>query len=152
MTHRPRAERDAERLRAATAKGAGHAAAMDRALAQIEAAFGEAAAVNDFKLRIERLLRLSPHHPALRARFGARAQMLRGCHLTTAVVRTERWWREERRAFQIASALGHGNRLALEVLREARLVLRLMRFNRLDAEFSAIITALHGDPIAEAAE
>jgi hypothetical protein len=153
MTHRPRAERDAERLRAAaTAKGQTNASAMDQALAQIEAAFGEAAAVNDFKLRAERLLRLGPYHPAVRARFRARAQMLSGCNLASAAARADRWWREERRAFQIASALGTGSRLSLEVLSEARLVLRLMRFKRMHAEFRILIAALRGDVAAEAAE
>jgi hypothetical protein len=161
MTYRPRAERDAERLRSATAakdrantsaNTSVNVSALDRALAQIEAAFGEAAAANDFKLRVERLLRLGPYHPAVRARFRARAQMLSGCHLAVAVMRTERWWREERRAFQIASALGTGSRLSLEVLSEARLALRLMRFKRMHAEFRRIVAALRGDVIAEAAE
>jgi hypothetical protein len=125
---------------------------MDRALAQIEAAFGEAAAVNDLKLRVERLFRLGPYHPAVRARFRTRAQMLSGCNLAVAAAKIERWWRDERRAFQIASALGTGSRLQLEVLSEARLVLRLMRRKRMHAEFRTIIAALHGDVIAEAAE
>jgi hypothetical protein len=125
---------------------------MDLALAQIEAAFGEAAAVNDFKLRIERLFCLGPYHPALRARFRARAEMLSGRDLVSATAAAERWWREERRAFQIASALGYGNQLSLEVLRELRLALRLMRFKRMHAEFWTIISALRGDLIAEAAE
>ena len=47
----------------------------------------------------------------------------------------ERWWRDERKAFQIASALGGGTRLSLEVLRELRLILRLMRFKRMQAEY-----------------
>src|SRR5271166_934021 len=103
MPHRPRVERDAERLHAAAAaKCAADASAMDRALAQIEAAFGEAAAVNDFKLRVEHLFRLGPYHPALRARFRARAGMLRGRNLAVATAKIERWWRDERRAFQIA--------------------------------------------------
>jgi hypothetical protein len=156
MTHRPRAERDAERLRAATANRAAETAAgspaMDRALAQIEAAFGAAAAANDFKLRVERLCRLGPHHPTLRARFGARTRMLAGCNLALATARAERWWREERRMFQIASAFGYGSRLSFEVLRELRLVLRLMRFKRMDAEFDKIISVWRGDRIAEAAE
>lgn len=153
MPHRPRAVRDTERLRAVAAahRSASHSA-MDRALAQIEAAFGEAAAVNDFKLRVERLCRLNLHHPALRARFGVRAQMLCGCTLATATVKAERWWREERRALQIASAYGRGSRLSLEVLREARLVLRLMRLKRMHAEFRTILSALRGDVTAEAAE
>jgi hypothetical protein len=153
MTHRPRAERDAERLRrAATGKDPANASAMDRALAQIEAAFDETAALNDFKLRVERLLRLGPYHPAVRSRFRARAQMLSGCNLAIAAARADRRWREERRAFQIASALGTGSRLSFEVLREARLALRLMRFKRMHAEFHAIVAALRGDLIAEAAE
>ena len=78
--------------------------------------------------------------------------MLSVCHLTSATAKVERWWREERRTFQIASALGYGNRLSLEVLRELRLALRLMRFKRMHAEFRTIIAALRGDLIAEAAE
>lgn len=153
MTHRPRAERDAERLRAATATNSSvNGSAMDRALAQIETAFGGAAVANDFKLRVERLLQLGPCHPAVRIRFRARAQMLSGCNLAIAAARVDRWWREERRAFQIASALGTGSRLSLEVLSEARLVLRLMRVKRMHAEFRALAAALRGDLIAEAAE
>jgi hypothetical protein len=152
MPYRPRAAREAERLRAAAAKRSAADSAMDRALAQIEAAFGEAAAVNDFKLRVERLCRLGPHHPAVRARFRTRAEMLWGCHLVAATAKAERWWREERRAFQIASAFGYGNRLSLELLREMRLVLRLLRFKGMQAEFGAIIAAFCDAPLAEAAE
>lgn len=151
MTYRPRAERDAQRLRAVAAASA-HGSAMDRALAQIEAAFDAAAAVNDFKLRVERLLRLGPCHPALLTRLRARALMLRGCSLAMAAAKTERWWRDEQRAVQIASALGYGNRLSLEVLRELRLALRLMRFKRMDAAFAEIAAALDDRPLLEAAE
>lgn len=151
MTYRPRAERDAKRLRAIAAAPA-HGSAMDRALAQIGAAFDAAAAVNDFKLRVERLLRLGPYHPALHTRFRARALMLRGCSLAMAAAKTERWWRDEQRAVQIASALGYGNRLSLEVLRELRLALRLMRFKRMDATFAEIAAALDDQPLLEAAE
>jgi hypothetical protein len=153
MPHRPRAVRDAERLRAVAAANASAShSAMDRALAQIEAAFDGAAAINDFKLQVERMCRLGPHHPTMRARFGARAWMLSGCSLATATVKAERWWREERRAFAIASAFGRGSRLSLDVLCEARLVLRLMRFKRMEAEFAEIAAAIRGDVIAEAAE
>ena len=150
MPYRPRAVREAERLRAAAA--ADSRSAMDRAVAQIDAAFGEAAAINDFKLRVERLLRLGPQHPAVHARLHARARMLRGCTLATATAKVERWWHEERRAFQIASAFGYGNRLSLEVLRELRLALRLMRFERMDTEFRTIIAASRDPVSAEAAE
>jgi hypothetical protein len=66
-----------------------------------------------------------------------------------AIGLVERCWRNERKAFQIASAFGYGNRLSLEVLREARLALRLMRFKRMEREFSAIAAALRGDDFNE---
>jgi hypothetical protein len=126
---------------------------MAAALAEIETAFDQAAAVNNFKLRVERLVRLGVQHPAVRARFAARAALLAGCDdLGGAIVIVERWWREERKALQIASLFGHGNRLSLETLRELRLILRLLRYRRKQAEFSAIIAALLNQPTAIAAE
>jgi hypothetical protein len=155
MPHRPRAERDLERARAAAARAIDGSATnreMDRAMAQIGAAFGNAAAINAFKLRVERWLEFGPQHPAVRARFGARAEMIAGCSLDVAAARVERWRHTEQRAFAIASALGYGNRLSLDVLRELRLILRLMRFKRMQREFGAIVTALRNDVFAEAAE
>jgi hypothetical protein len=153
MPYRPRADRDGERLRAATfAARAASGSAMDMALAQIETAFGEASAVNGFKLRVERMLRLGPSHPAVRARLGQRAAMLAGRDLDAAVAAVERWWRTERKVFQIASALGYGNRLSLEVLSELRLMLRLMRYKKMRAEFGAITAALCDETMAAAAE
>ena len=121
---------------------------MDIALAQIATAFDAAAAVNAFKLRVERHLRRSPDDAAVRARFGARADMLAGRSLDAATAAAERWWRDERKAFQIASALGCGNRLSLEVLRELRLMLRLLRRKRMEAEFDAALRALRKAPEA----
>jgi len=153
MPYRRREARESERIRmAARAARTATGSALDIALAQIGTAFDEAAAVNDFKLRVERLIRLGPRHPAVRARFGARAERRHGTNLDAAVAAVERWWRDERKAFQIASALGYGNRLSLDVLRELRLVLRLMRFKRLQAEFGAIVTALCDEETALAAE
>src|SRR5579862_6730072 len=109
MPHRPRALRDIERARkaAATARTRGQSA-MDAALAQIGAAFDAAAATNAFKLRVERLVRLGPQHPEVRARFRARAEPLAGRNLDGAIALAERWWRDEHKAFAIASALGRG--------------------------------------------
>ena len=153
MPHRPREERQLERIRAAArAAQAATGSAMDAALAQIGAAFDEAAAVNAFMLRVERLLRLGPQHAAVHARFAARAATLSGRGLPAAIVLVERWWRDERKAFQIASALGYGNRLSLEVLRELRLILRLMRVKGMQAEFGAIVAAACGEEMALAAE
>ncbi len=125
---------------------------MSVALAQIGAAFDEAAVINAFKIRIERLLRLGPHHAAIRARFGARAALLSGRSLEAAIAIVERWWRDERKAFQIASALGCATRLSLEVLSELRLILRLARFKRMEAQYAVILAALCEVSIATAAE
>ena len=158
LEHRPNApkrrqERDIERVRRTAAEvPAEQRSAMAIALAQIGAAFDAAAVANAFKIRVEHLLRLGPQHPAVRARFGARAEMLAGRGLDAAIVVTERWWRDERRAFQIASVFGCAPRLSLEVLRELRLILRWMRFKRMAAQYSAIIEALGEAPAARAAE
>src|ERR1700689_2866302 len=114
MPPTPRQQRDRQRLqRVASAIWAARGSALDAALADIGSAFGEAAVVNDFKIRVERFLRLGPQHAAVRARFGARAALLAGRNLDAATVTVERWWRDERKAFQVASALGCGTRLPL---------------------------------------
>jgi hypothetical protein len=124
---------------------------MDVALAQIDAAFGRAAVVNAYKLRVEGFIRLGPHDPAVRARFSARAELLRGRNLDAAIVLVERWWRCEQKSFQIASALGRGCALSLETLRELRLILRLLRSKRLHVQFPALVAALCDEPTAMAA-
>ncbi len=150
---RPRHERDIARVRrAAEAARVGPKPAMAVALAQIGAAFDEAAVINGFKISIERLMRLGPRHGAVRARFGARAERLSGRGLDAAIVIVDRWWRDERKAFQIASAFGCASRLSLEILRELRLILRLMRFKRMEADYEATLAALCDEPAALAAE
>jgi hypothetical protein len=149
MPYRPRGERDRVR-RAAAAAQTGSAIAA--ALAQIDAAFDQAAAINAFKLRVERQLRRGPSHPAVRARYAARAELLHGRSLDAAIALVERWWRDERRAFLIASALGRGVRLPLDVLHELRLILRLMRCNRMHAQFPTIVAAVCDQSNTMAAE
>jgi hypothetical protein len=78
--------------------------------------------------------------------------MLSGRSLGTAAVVAERCWRDERRAFQLASALGYGNRHSLEVLRELRLILRLMRAKRMDGFYDEIIATLRDTQMPLAAE
>ena len=153
MPYRRREERDRERARrtAAASRALGQSA-LDVALTEIGAAFDQSAVINSFKIRVERLIRCGPRHPTLRARFGARAARLHGRSLDAAVATVERWWRDERKAFQIASALGGGTRLSLEILRELRLVLRLMRFKRMQAEYFETLAALGNPPTAMAAE
>jgi hypothetical protein len=153
MVRRLRHERDMQRVRrAAEIARRENLPAMAVALAEIGAAFDQAAAVNAFKIRVERLIGLGGDHPAIRARFGARAAMLACCDLNAATARVERWWRDERKAFQIASALGCGTRLSLEILSELRLILRLMRLRRLYSEYEATLAALNFVPRANAAE
>lgn len=153
MPYRPRQQRDLEcACRAVAAAQARGQSAIDVALAQIGAMFGEASVINAFKLKVERLLQLDPRDAEVKARFGVRAQLLRGRSLDEAATLVERWWRDERKAFQIASALGRGNRLSLEVLAELRLILRFMRFKRMQAKFFQIIAEMGDEPMAEAAE
>jgi hypothetical protein len=119
---------------------------------QIGTAFNVTAEINAFKLRVVRWLRLGPQHPAAHARFRARAALLTDCTLAAAIREVERWWREERKAFALASVLGYGSRLSVETLRELRLILRLMRRKRMAAEFGAIAAAVCEQDIALAAE
>jgi hypothetical protein len=151
--HTLRQERDRQRIRRAAETAHGERMpAMAVALAQMGAAFDEAAIVNAFKIRVERLVRLGPHHPAVQVRFGARATMLLGRDLTAAIFIVEQWWRDERKAFQLASAFGCATRLSLEILHELRLILRLMRYKRMEAEYETTLAALCDAPIATAAE
>jgi hypothetical protein len=82
----------------------------------------------------------------------ARAALLYGRSLDEAIAVVEVWWREERKAYQIASALGCGTRLSLDVLCELRLILRLTRFKRMDAAYRAALAALCEGSTAVAAE
>jgi hypothetical protein len=153
MAYAPRSARDGQRMRRAIeALGGETAPAMDAALAQIGTAFDEAAVINSFKMRVERLIRLGPGHPVVQARFGARVSMLAGRSLDGAVAMVERWWQDERKAFQIASAFGRATRLSLEILGELRLILRLLRFRRMHAEYESILAASRDVQVATAAE
>jgi hypothetical protein len=155
---RPRAERDLERARSAaaaaraTANGESARPALAAALASIEAAFDRAAVVNDLKIAVERHIRRGPAHAAVRARFVARAALLHGSNLDTAIVAIARWRRDEQRAFAIASAFGRGSRLPLAVLDELRLLLRWLRFKRLHAHYATALAMLNNTPMLEAAE
>jgi hypothetical protein len=134
-----RGERERRRIgRAISAARGEKASAMAVALAHIGAAFDEAAAINGFKLRVERVIALGPDHAAVRARYGAHAAMLADLSLDQATARVERWWRDDRKAFQIASVFGRATRLSLDVLSELRVILRLMRKKKMRVEFETI--------------
>jgi hypothetical protein len=158
LAPRPRAERDRERARGAAAartitNRGSERSALAAALAAIEAAFDQAAVVNDLKVRVERHIRRGPAHAAVRARFAARAALLHGSNLDSAIAAIVRWRRDEQRAFAIASAFGRGSRLPLAVLDELHLLLRWLRFKRLHAHYATARAVLRDDaPMLEAAE
>ncbi len=140
QSSRPRDMRDktlgAIAYRAAIANGVG---AMEATEARIEAQFGEAAVINAFKLRVERIILFGPEHAAVRARYGARAASLRGASLSTAIHIIDSLFTLERRAFQIAGVYGGGSRLSVEVLKELRLILRWLRFVGRACQFPSIV-------------
>jgi hypothetical protein len=83
-----------------------HNNAIDIAIAEIQAGFSRAAEIKSFKRCVAHWLRLGPQHPSTRARFRARAAALPDWRLDAAIREVERWWREERKTFALASALG----------------------------------------------
>ena len=121
--------------------------AMDRALAEIDRAFGFPAV--SFKQRVRRFIRRDAGHPANRARYRARALQLRRCPIERALVMVDAWYARERQAFELATALGGGSRLSTEILREMRLIIRFMRAKRLGLQ--PVIADVLGE-YAEAAE
>jgi hypothetical protein len=148
-----RRQRDRDRIRRAGEAVQAHGgSALDIALAKIDTAFDRVATINAFKIRVELLLQTDFHHPALRARFGARAEMLAHRNLAASVQIVERWWRNEQKAFALASAFGGGNRLSLDVLRELRLIQRWMRRKRMEKEFLQAVDTLSRSSVFLAAE
>jgi len=128
---------------------------MGATLAQIGGAFGEAAAINSFKERVEFAITAGPSHRAVRARFGGRLELLnerlgfvritdpveQRLAIGAACYIVENWYRDERKAFQVAAALGRGVALPLMVLRELRLLLRLARRQAV-AAYPVIVAAV----------
>ena len=136
----PRRNRDLARGRAASDRvRQSGGTTMAAALASIDAAFNNAAIANGFKLRVERTIRLGTGHPAVRARYGARAALLRGKPIDAAIVTVDRWLSDEMIACGLGAALGVSYRLPVEVLSEMRLILRLIRRSLLRDHFAEIV-------------
>jgi hypothetical protein len=113
--------------------------AIDAAVVQIKAAFGEAATHDLFKRTVRTYIRLGTGHEAVRARYGARLARLRHCGLDRAICRVEEDYRAERRTFQLLHVFGMAhNQLSLEVLRELRLILRFARRSEYRDHYRAI--------------
>jgi len=118
--------------------------AVTAAKIAIEAAFDATAAHIDFKARVAARLAMGAADPANKARFGARAERLRGKSLGAATATVERWYKTERKAFQIASLFRRPARLPLTITAELRVMLRLLRRCGMDEQFPALIELLSG--------
>lgn len=143
-----------ETMRGRQAEGKARAAGADAlrvALARLGSEFDETAKIASFKCRILHYIRLGAGHPAVRARFGRRAAMLQGYSLNAACQMVDRWLKQEKQALIVAAAFGRGHTLSLEVLRELRLILRLMRRSEYRRYFQGVIAFVLGE-YSEAAE
>jgi len=69
-------------------------------------------------------------------------QLSRPEPIDTAIAAVERQYRDERRAFRLASALGCATRLSLDVLAELRLILRWLRRNEYRTQLPAILNVV----------
>ena len=131
------------------------------ALAAINQAFGPGSDTRALKCHCRRVLRF-PDHPRWKARYGRRAahvaeaiicwrasnDLATRCagipprsapclHIAINII--ERQYRDEKRAVQIAAALGRGNGLSVAVLRELRLLLRFLRAAGMAREFPKLL-------------
>jgi hypothetical protein len=119
-----RGERAAEIVRA---RGG---SAMEAALAAIEATFSPAIRHSTFKRRVAGLVRCGAAHPEVRTRYQRLAERYPRANLETAIVIVERLYRAEIDARDAAVRLwGRCSRprLALMLLQELRLLLRMVR-------------------------
>jgi hypothetical protein len=126
--------------------------AMASALHEIRRAFGPGSDVRDLKRRLRQVFRF-PDHPRWRARYGARAAHIAEaviCHrhmnatpapsLAIAINVIERAYRAERRTILIADALSRRPCLDFMVLRELRLILRVIRRSNMAPEFPRLLS------------
>jgi hypothetical protein len=135
-----RRDRDIQRGRRARedALQAG-AAADDAAVAAIRATFDRHHEINALKLAVEWAIRRGTGDPLVRARYGKRAERLHFSNIDKAITRVERWYSVERRTW----AFGR-TRLSYEVLREVRLILRLIRRSRYRDDYAGIVQLVIG--------
>jgi len=128
---RPRKHRDINRGRIASLKAkAKGGSALQASLAEIGASFDQAALTNGLKLRVEDMIERGPCDDTVRARYGRRASMVVGYTLDQAIAKATQMLQDERERFEAASILGRPVRAPLELLRELRLILRMVRLDR----------------------
>jgi hypothetical protein len=126
-----RTDRDLARgRRAAAGVRAAGGSALQVALARIEATFSPAMRHSSFKDRVAALIRAGAGHPEARARYRLLTEHHSAANLETTIILVERMRCAEldRRAAAIG-AWGHCSRprLALMMLDELRLILRMVR-------------------------
>lgn len=137
---RPKASLDRGRAVMARSTAAGMGA-TDAALAAITTAFDNTSIINSFKLKVEYFLRLGPHSEAVWARYGARLTLLRDRSIDDALFAVGCWLRAERPS----------NRLAIGVLRELQLMLRLARRSFSNDQYHSIVNAVLGGDVQQVA-
>jgi hypothetical protein len=137
--------------RAADSVRARGGSAMEAALAAIEATFSPAIRHSTFKRRVAGLVRCGAAHPEVRWRYQRLAELRAGANLDTAIVIVERLHRAEIDARDAAVRLwGRCSRprIALMLLQELRLVLRLVR-RHAPARYPGLVAAVIAEDGAE---
>jgi hypothetical protein len=125
--------------------------AMEAALAAIEATFSPAIRHSTFKRRVAALIRCGAAHPEVRSRYQRLAERYACANLDTAIVVVERLYRAEIDARDAAMRLwGRCSRprLALMLLQELRLVLRMVR-RYAPARYPGLVAAVLAEDGAE---
>jgi hypothetical protein len=126
--------------------------ALHAALARIEATFSPAMRHASFKDRVAALIRAGAGHPEAWARYRLLAERHPAANLDTAIILVERMRRAELdRRERAIHAWGHCSRprLALMVLDELRLILRLVR-RHAPACYPGLVAAVLGvDGVAQ---
>jgi len=158
-----RVDRDHARgRRAAEAVRARGGSALEAALAAIEATFSPAIRHSTFKRRVCGVMAYRAAHPEVRSRYQRLAERYAGANLDTALVIVERLYRAELDARDSAIRMwGRCSRprIALMLLQELRLMLRLVR-RYAPARYAGIVAAVlaedaeetFAERVAEAAE
>lgn len=138
-TYRPRNMRGKLLGRAAYERNI-HAGVLTATGAQIAAEFGDAAIINDRKLRVEQAILWGPEHRAVRDRYSCLAWQCQYVALSTALRLLIVQYRSEQKAIRIP---GHSPR-RLDRLRESILILRWLRYTKRAVWFPSIIRDVLG--------
>jgi hypothetical protein len=142
------------RLAAAGVRAAG-GSALHAALARIEATFSPAMRHSAFKDRVAVLIRAGAGHPEARSRYRLLAERHPAASLDTAIILVERLRRAELdRRERAVRTFGHCSspRLALMLLDELRLILRMVRRQAPARYPDLVAAALGADGMAQSGD